>query len=380
MKFFKPYIRKNGLSRHPKAMFLALGAALFSLGVVTSVATTYAWYALNVLWELPNLDVKIITEQELGFSFKMDLEQKEGAIIRYEDRINEEGMFTGFTLEDMEYDKKTGLNDVSGMYQDEWFKNADPLTTRPQFRSHYGATPGSANPVPGVATQGYLQTVLWLTASEDCEIYLSKIVETNDDGIEKEVPVIKSVDTDERLQKVVNTVRLSFYSDDGYKIAYQEESGKLKTTYYGGPLDMNGDGYYDSFEGREVFYGEYENPEAVNSLYRASNGGEQAYPSDMRDVFHANHADVAYLDYDRSNPDPAINVKAEDSHNIYEYIYDEDEPLRPLSRITRLTANEPKRLVLSVYCEGWDLDMTDAINHASFNINIGFTALLKTSY
>ena len=375
MKFFKSYIRKNGIYRHPKAMFLTLGAALFSLGVVTSVATTYAWYALNVLWELPNLDVKIITEEELGFSFKMDLEQKDGTMIRYEDRVSEEGLFTGFTLDDMEYDKNNGLNDVSGMYADEWLKDADPLTTRPQFRSHYGPTPGSANPVPGVAQIGYLQTILWLTASEDCEIYLSKIVETNDDGVEAEVPVIKSVDTDEKLQKVANTVRLSFYSDDGYKIAYQEKPGVLKNTYYGGPLDMNGDGYFDSYDGKEVFYGEYENPEAVT--YVKSNGGEEAYPSDMRDVFHAYHADVDYIVYDRANPDPAIKVKAEDSRNIYEYIYDEDEPLRPLTRITKLKANEPKRLVLSVYCEGWDLDMTDAINHASFNINIGFTALLK---
>ncbi|MBO4285705.1 MAG: hypothetical protein J5880_00040, partial [Bacilli bacterium] len=199
--------------------------------------------------------------------------------------------------------------------------------------------------------------------------------ETNDDGVEAEVPVIKSVDTDEKLQKVANTVRLSFYSDDGYKIAYQEKPGVLKNTYYGGPLDMNGDGYFDSYDGKEVFYGEYENPEAVT--YVKSNGGEEAYPSDMRDVFHAYHADVDYIVYDRANPDPAIKVKAEDSRNIYEYIYDEDEPLRPLTRITKLKANEPKRLVLSVYCEGWDLDMTDAINHASFNINIGFTALLK---
>lgn len=377
MKFFKSYIRKNGLCRHPKAMFLALGGALFSLGVVTSVATTYAWYTINVLLAIPNLDVKIITEQQLGFTLKMDLEKSDTSIIHYEDRTDENGLFTGFTLDDMEYDKENGLNDVSAMYQNDWLENANPLTTRPQFRNHYGPTPGSANPVPGVATQGYLQTVLWLTASEDCEIYLSKIVETNDDGIEQEVPVIKSVDTDEKLQKVANTVRLSFYSDDGYKIAYQEKPGVLKNTYYGGPLDMNGDGYYDSYDGKEVFYGEYENPEAVT--YVASNGGEDAYPSDMRDVFHANHADVDYISYDRKNPDPAIKVKAEDSHNIYEYIYDEDEPLRPLRRITRLTANEPKRLVFSVYCEGWDLDMTDAINHASFNINVGFTALLKTT-
>lgn len=373
MTFFKSYIRRNSFNRHPKAKLLALGGVLFSLGVVTSVASTYAWYTINVLATLPDLNVKITNDT--SFDLTIDLINKSGRI-NHDDpgHIDEDGNFTGYTLQDMDYDPNVGLNDVSGMFASDWLTDADPATTKPTFKRSYGSFP-SAPERSSEATQGYLQTVLILTASKDCDIYLSK-----DSGIASadtvETAAKKGKDL-AKLQKVTNAVRLSFYSEDGYYIAYQQDEAVLRDTYYGGPLDMNGDGYYDSIDGKEVFYGEYENSEAIS--YVVNSEDTPPYEEDLRDTFHANHApNVSYIaDYDRSNPNPDIGVKKEDSVNIYELIYDEERPLRPLQSICKLKAGEEKRVVFSVYCEGWDLDMTDAIESASFNINIGFVALLK---
>lgn len=373
MNSFKSYIRRNSFNRHPKAKLLALGGLLFSLGVVTSVATTYAWYTINVLASLPDLNVKITNDT--SFDLTIDLQNKSGMIYHDDkDHIDGDGNFTGFTLKDMDYDPNVGLNDVSGMFAKDWMKDADPATTKPTFKKSYGAYPSSPER-SSEATQGYLQTILWLTASKDCSIYLS-----TDTGVASadtaETAAKKGKDL-AKLQKVTNTVRLSFYSDDGYYIAYQQDAGILRNTYYGGPLDMNGDGYFDNIEGKEVFYGEYENSDAIT--YKHNSDATAPYEEDLRDTYHANHApDVDYIDnYDRVNPNPDIGVKKEDSVNIYELIYDENYPMRPLQSVCSLKAGVAKRLVFSVYCEGWDLDMTDAIESASFNINLGFIALLK---
>ncbi|MBE6136080.1 MAG: hypothetical protein E7181_02280 [Erysipelotrichaceae bacterium] len=373
MNFFKSYIRRNSFNRHPKAKLLALGGLLFSLGVVTSVATTYAWYTINVLASLPNLNVKITNDT--SFDLTIDLLNKTRRINHDDkDHIDEDGNFTGYTLADMDYDPDIGLNDVSGMFASEWMDNADPLTTMPRFRRSYGPTPSSPE-ASSEATQGYLQTTLLLNASKDCDIYLS--TDTGIISADTEETASKKGKELAKLQKVTNTIRLSFYSDDGYYIAYQQDPGVMRNTYYGGPLDMNGDGYYDYVDGKEVFYGEYENSDAIN--YKHNDEDTAPYEEALRDTFHANHAPgVDYVDaYDREHPNDDIGVNKEDSVNIYELIYDENEPLRPLQSVCSIKAGVEKRLVFSLYCEGWDLDMTDAIESASFNINLGFIALLK---
>ena len=234
----------------------------------------------------------------------------------------------------------------------------------------YGASAAAPNR-SAVATQGYLQTILWLYANEDCEIYLSP-----DSGIapneEKNAETAREKGRDiDKLRKVTNAVRLSFYSEDGYVIA---KTGESKQTYYGGILDMNGDGYYDSYDGKEVLYGEYNTDALTDDYYADPTGHEDPYEGG--DTFTANHnPDVKQVIYDKD--DAKLAIKKENSVDIEYLQYDETEPLRRLDSICKLSKGERKRVVFSVYCEGWDEYMTDAIESAAFNINIGFVALIK---
>ena len=371
MKFLKSYIRRNGLNRHPKAKLLALGGVLFTLGMVTSVAVTYAWYTINVMLSIDNLNVRITSEPYKDFALRIELENSLG-------RVTPEDRPDGYTLDDMEYDRDVGLNDVSGMFQDDWLKGANYKEVLPQFKRSYGAYP-SAPERSTVATQGYLQTVLWLKATEDCEIYLAPgdVVKPNEEK-NRETANAKGKDFD-KLMNVTNAVRLSFFSEDeesesGYRYLIANP-GESEVTYYGGLLDMNGDGYYDYVDGKEVLYGQY-NTNAKLS-YQNDAGDSEPYEASLRDTFHANHyPGISHLTFDED--DPNLAIAKEQSVKLATLQYDENEPLRPLESICKLHKGVEKRLVLSIYCEGWDRHMTDAIESAAFNIDISFIALIKS--
>ena len=370
MNSLKKYIRKNGLNRHPKAKLLALGGVLFSFGLVTSVAVTYAWYTINIMTSIDSLNMRITSEPYEDFALRIELENSLG-------RLTPENRPDGYTLDDMEYDRDIGLNDVSGMFEEDWLKGANYKTVLPEFKRNYGAVASSPDR-SSKATQGYLQTVLWLKATEDCEIYLAPgdVVTPNKEKNE-ETARIKGRDVN-KLMDVTNAVRLSFFSEDessedGYRYIIANP-GESEVTYYGGLLDMNGDGYYDYVDGKEILYGQYNTSAALN--YEQGNGDPEPYAESLRDTFHANHyPGISHLKYEED--DPNLAIAKEKSVKLATLQYDENEPLRPLESICKLKKNEEKRLVLSVYCEGWDRHMTDAIESAAFNIDISFLALIK---
>ena len=371
MPLIKKHIHRD-INKHPKAQLLLWGGVLFSLGLVTSITTTYAWFQINPLLSVQDLNLRILPNEE-DYWLTVDLISNRGRINHddienYPDHFDEEGNFTGFTLKDMDYDAQVGLNDVSGMFAEDWLN--DSSIKKPQFRRNYGPAPGSAEHYTksSVAENGYLQTIFVFTAGEDCDVYLSPDT------------CIKSADTEETaskknkkledLLKVTNTVRFSFYSEDGYYIAKQPEDEEHEDltydTYYGGVLDMNGDGYYDTVDGREVLYGQYDGEVTYND--NVSNDA----PYENGNTFLANHqpgAEQVNVDLTQIKKEPAVSIKT--------LIYEEDKPMRPLQSICRLKAGVEKQVVFSVYCEGWDKYMTDALESAAFNIQLGFTALIK---
>ena len=410
MKLSKSYIRRSALNRHPKATLLSLSAVLFTLGLVTSVATTYAWYSLNVLLSVPNLNVRI--RSAFDDALQLTLVQKDGNLIygydgqgddeaRIDDahKDEENGSFTGFTLADMGYDSSNGLNDVSGANESLWNNGVYGNTVVPRFQSHPMDPEKTED---GFAPEKrYIQaTFLLSTLAEDenYDIYLSP------ESLVSIPSVEQMPDPDQRAKaaKAIKTIRVSFYSEsvadieDGkaalYEIAYQPEvavddftTDDLRTTYYGGILDLNGDGYYDysikDGKPRETLYGDYTVNGDEGSIYTKDikATGKGKYGDESSGVFDGKHQefdDIEYVDLNNEN----LVIATEDSHPIYEYQYDETKPLKPLRPVCSLhnnTYKNPKRLVLSIYCEGWDRDMTDDIDKASFNINLGFIAVLK---
>ena len=358
---FKKYIRRTSFN-HPKAKLLALGAFLFAFGLIVSVTTTYAWYTISIMTNIDALNIRVGVRED--YYLKLYLVDRNG-----QEQYNPDG----YTLEEMGYDRDTGLNDVSGMYQSDWLNDDIDMTNAlPEFKKSYGSFPASPNRST-VADKGYLQTVYYLESNENCEIYLtpdSKVSANEEKNRETASKKGKSYD---KLMEVTNAVRLSFFSEDGYIIA---NPGNSDVTYYGGILDMNGDGYYDYIDGKEVLYGEY-NTEAVTYDENAV-GDENPMDENLRDSFHSNHmSGISQVIVDYESPE--LSIKKENSIKIDALRYEEDDPLKDVTPICKIKKGEKKRLVLSVYVEGWDRYMTDAIESAAFNIDIGFLALVKPS-
>ena len=360
---FKKYIRRTSFN-HPKAKLLALGGFLFAFGLVVSVASTYAWYTISIMTNIDSLNIRVGVREDYYLKLYLD---------RYKTGIEEDFLYNpdGYTLEEMGYDRDTGLHDVSGMFESDWLNDkTDMKTVYPEFKRNYGSSPASPNR-SYVATEGYLQTVYYLESNENCEIYLtpdSKVTANEEKNLETSRKKNRDYN---KLMQVTNSVRLSFFSEDGYIVA---NPGESEETYFGGVLDMNGDGYYDYIDGKEVLYGEY-NTEAVT--YNTDATGESD-PMDVnvRDTFHAHHmlnVDQVNVDYNDKN----LAIKKENSVKIDALRYEEDDPLKDVTPICKIKKGEKKRLVLSVYVEGWDRYMTDAIESAAFNIDIGFLALIK---
>lgn len=357
--------KRRKLTRKVK---LLLGAAsIFALGVATSVTATYAYFSLSEKNSIDNLNVRFSAEEntlELGV---------------WDDSINDVSFSQeSYNNKDLGMEE-TKLTDVSGMYESTWLNDSVPLETRksrdfvPTFRGPYRGTL-SVNDTR-VATGGYIQHEFFLRSSNPCSIYLSsssKVVpnDTNNTKTSNESGVLK-----EDLDEVVNASRISFYTYDSYTVLkpyLEKDKDKPYETKFGGIMDLNGDGYYDSRDGKELLYGEYETDSTHQVAYKSHN--ESPKEIARKNVFNANHKEgIDIVDFENTT----VDIKKEKTITFDDMIIKEDEPDMDVSPITTLKKDEIKRIIVSIYLEGWDRNMTSSLYMASFDVNISFAALFN---
>ena len=363
-----------------KKKLLALSAVFFSVGLVTSITSTLAWYAIRSEMEIGNLNLRI-TNTSTNLNFWLE---------GHKDDKNADGSprTGGYTKNELGIENAL-LCDVSGMFekQEDWKTNQGIYPKfRAAYRSSYVNTMTDYQQQETEREDGgkrinYVQNVFYFNADFDGEIYLAPVVDELEDGTTKVAPYIatdyeenvktakeKGVNLD-GLNKVQNTVRISYFTDEGYIITQLDNH----VTYYCGPLDINGDGYYDYNPDteEEVLYGEYNQNSSIEYL--------PALPEDSgeaKDTFTAKHkAGIKRLDENQK-----FGVK-EKSYCYKDYTIDttSDNPKDYLNKKPLCTVKKgiDKRIVVSCYIEGWDKDMTDQIANATFEINIAFTALIK---
>ena len=233
-----------------KAKLLTLGALLFSLGVATSAVATSAWYSLLDIAVVSNLNLQINLNGENWLKLELDPGNGEDLI---------ESGETGFTKEQLGITQETKLTDVSGMFESAWRNTSDV----PLFHTRY--TPGYSQesiknhkdrfePVEH-KNKTYFQNVFYLSAGMETDVYLDGTSSIKSNGKANRETAEKNHWSEDRLKnlaEVEKAARVSFLVDDNYFIAKNEK----EDTYYGGVLDINNDGYYDSYGGKELLYGE----------------------------------------------------------------------------------------------------------------------------
>lgn len=294
---------------------------------------------------------------------------------------------------------------VSSMFTTDWYNESDANKMRylqdeydrlqkyqqnsffPQLRTTYGSNASETTRTrlarPNV---DYISFTFDFTNNQDTFVYLADSTyviadeETNEqifdtygpDG----VPMNPALSV-ENLNKAVGAVRISFLSNMGYKIfePNPDVAGESSNVRFAGRLDVNPwDGYYDTNSAdTEILYGQYD--ERVYSILenRYTIVNEHNQPSKSANSFLAEHryGCHALSDGDIASLDAAGLIAHERTYTLDRLGVNYEGTKSPLLFIK---ANTVERVVISIYCEGWDLDCTNAAYLAAMKVHLGFSA------
>jgi hypothetical protein len=227
-----------------------------------------------------------------------------------------------------------------------------------------------------VAEGGYFQFEFYVKTNRDAYVYLSPDTTLLSDHDRNEsIARQKHLDAAE-LDHLSKCARVSFYSEEyGYTI-FEPNVEESSHTPFAGRLDLNPtDGYYDNDGEKETMFGEYNRDEAT--LYY----DEEARVSDITgeaSCFNAKTADgVAALDVPKSIKEGNLKIATEKTYSLSELTPDEEgQSLK--HPLLYAPLNEPTRLVVTVYVEGWDYDTISSVASGYFNLDLKFSAFFKT--
>ena len=339
------YYHKHYRSGLSSGKLFALAGIVFALSIGVSATSTYAWYSISEQFRIGGFDMEIDHDE----SFRL------GRMIDGEFVDKDEP----YTLKEFGYEKPT-LDNISNMSVI-GYPEAYSDTFLPYFSSGYAA---NVSQLTKVAESGFVQMEFYCLTSRDAYIYVSpdsKGVVNHEANVE--AAKRKGVDVED-LDNVLNATRLSFYSPLGYVIA---ELGEHEEVNYCGLLDLYGNGYYNTDEDdKEFLFGVYDGTPSYSSSPLQADVDEY----DHHDIFHAKHRAGAYR-LDESSFTPIVEVARPLSGYIYEDAYSQCVP------VGIAKASVPTRLVVSVFLEGWDHDMTSSLIDASFGLDLGFVAVFN---
>ena len=349
--YHKQY-RNSGLSTR-KLFLIALST--FASAIAVSATSTYAWYAITEKFHIAGLQMTI---------------DHDGYYLKLGRKVDGEIQWQGeepYSLRDFGYENPR-LGNISNMFHDEYPSSYDE-TFLPYF--YKGYVPGDRDTTKSKVSDDpyggdYVQMEFFLEVPEDALIYLtptsqaSPAVEANAETAQK-----KGLNADD-LDKVCEASRISFYSEYGYVVA--ELGDNHEDVVYAGELDLVGDGYYDvNSSGEEIVFGQYVGTPSYGEALPA----DEDLPEGVKqDIFHAKHKEGT------RKADPSSYVgKDEIAHPLSYYAledgYGNGHP------VAVAKANQINRLVVSVYLEGWDHDMTNSLIFASFGFELGFVAVFE---
>ena len=373
MKPFKPHYRKNYAISNRN--LLLVGILAFSLTLGASVTSTYAWFALSQAGKVSFMDFAI----KESHSLEIGLKDRDGEI-HYYDTLNDAILEEYFPA----YKAGTPLSDLSSMYQDLWLNdNTNYETDFPILRQAYmkGGDYHASYP----AQQGFYQFEFYFKGDTDMYLFLDRdetytkaLHEKNQeyaDAYNEKADDSKKIDAKD-LDNVVNATRVSFFSKDGFSI-YEPNALSSSHTTFGGILDATTkDGYYDYDENnREIVYGEYD---ANTTLVYDSPVEEDSSLKGKATCFNAIHkAGIERFNLEKSKEN-GLSFKQEKTYTLEQLsISKEDgqfdkESMRPIALLKR---EEPTRVVVTIYLEGWDYDVTEAIGNGSFTLGLSFRGL-----
>jgi hypothetical protein len=335
---------------------------LFSLTMGAFVTSTVAFFDISNNLVVNNLAMAFADEGGIKVAFSEDGEY-------YSD------VGSDLLEANTSYDHAKSLLPVTSSFESQWLNSSTVFDeTVPRFH---------LNPVDdSVATKGFIQFPLFVKTKRDGYVYLDDATTVTPNEAANRKAAAKYGVSKAALDTIANCVRVSFYTEEyGYQI-YEPNVAKPSDTALAGRLDYSPvDSYYDheldeaSNADREIIYGDYNSSDNPTLFYRPASE-EDSKLIGTRSCFNAStKAGVSALDIERSVSEGGLII----AHEKTLTLADLDQPAsnegvgHPL---LYCRADEPQRMVLSVYVEGWDLDCIEAVNESSFDMSIVLTATI----
>lgn len=347
-----------------------------SLGMITattiaSIAMTVAWYASGNLLGIDQIEITFRGEKNIIAGFDPeDIENFKDTIV-----FNDE-------VEDKIY------HPVSSMFSSEWL---DAEQDHPTFRTGYtSVSHDDVNTYTKSTTldveDGYFSKEIYLYCDANVIITLdgegtsfyadsnANAATANELGAsEEERELIKN-----DLDNVVNSLRFSVLipkenPEDEYAY-YLVDPEKEEETYLCGNLNLN-EGvsdyyhtYYKDGEEFETFFGEYNDESLL--IYNPASSSDSELEGRATE-FNAKHKKgVRTVNLEKSIEN-GFKPKVEQSLTLKEADITTAEGQESGIRI-KLNAYEPKKIVLSMYLEGWDRDNVGYTQKGQFYADIKF--------
>lgn len=369
-----------------KKKIISFASLLIGLTTVASVTATVAWFNGANFLQISSFQIKM-SDKQLKVS---------------DDDQDEESFEFSIDLMTMDSYVET-FTPVSSAYSDVW---QETLDTEPKFTSQYGSFISTWNCADKAANTWakkgdyYSQPLFfkcdtnsYLTIDTDPEwTYFEPDHEKNRAiaNLKADSPDYEGKTAEQitkELDNIAKCLRMSLlvltetgHEDDLKDYAYYiidphkelknsfNPAQGYKTTTYGGLLDLNEDEYYDSCKmpdgtRREIIYGQAINSDKAVFSEPLGYDTEFMYPSKNPDCFNAKSSGLNYWFNEIASKEAGFEWVDEPSMSLEEA---EKNMLIPV------TAGVPRKVVISLYLEGWDLDNINETKDAHFKISISF--------
>ena len=368
---------------------IILTAIVGTIALATlSVSITLAWYGASNRLQINTIDVGIVGNGDLKVSTSTDVDS-------FVESLNNES-FKDSIGENFAFEP------VSSMYKNRWMdiKNDVPLF----YDTSSASTPTSGEPELTTMDHGYFSKKLYLMANRDyyATLDIDKcIFENNVDSnflraqtiyAEREGEEgfnLTKAEIKDGLDNLLKCLRVSLLvkAENYYKyyIIDPTKEENEPATVFGGLLDNDGDGYFDTYSDvrdgfnaqkeRETVYGEvndrslivYDNPNGV------IDNEEDTLPKLTDPYFGNSFVGVSknniYTYNEQASIANGLEFAKEESLSLEDIRNNDSSILIPCRSYV------PTEIVVSIYLEGWDRECVNNTMGASFNTKLSFKLL-----
>lgn len=361
--------------------------ALFSFTVSALVTSSFAWFKVADTLIASNIAIDFLKDENFQIGLKKDNEttffdaSESSATPSIDDATLKE-YCPGYD--------PTGLLDLSSMFGSAWLNDKTVFAnTKPRLNIGYST---GANPhETAAAIAGFMQFEFYFKSDRNMYLFLSE----NTSLVANTAANQKLADTFgykvENLNKVKDCLRVSFYSESAFYI-YEPNVTVSSNTAYAGRLNTSApkSSYYDvDSSNNEILFGEYNYPgselsatygDATLKYDEASRASVPSADDLTGFVSGTNPSANGGLDITKSETEGNLHIAHEKTYTLSE-LAKVDEKACPLVYIPAYDATKPetvKRVVVTVYVEGWDLDVVNSVESGVFDLNLAFKGYYKS--